>query len=201
VNGERRTIEGEPQLYASDVQRPGMLCGKVLRPPALGAELSSCEHGSAAALPGVTALVDGTFAGVAAADGAVAARALAALRPQWRRAEPVSSASLFDDLRRPAAAARDGSGRRGRGDSGAAGSIDAGLAAAAVRLERTYTVAYIAHVPRLDTVLLDRKDLPSAGAGESPLIAIAPAIANAIFAACGTRLRGLPLAPGGVVPA
>ena len=32
--------------------------------------------------------------------------------------------------------------------------------------------------------------------GETPLIAVAPAIANAIFAAAGQRLRALPLIPG-----
>ena len=46
-------------------------------------------------------------------------------------------------------------------------------------------------------VLLDRPDLPAAGAGETPLIAVAPAIANAIFAATGRRLRSLPLLPQG----
>jgi len=50
-----------------------------------------------------------------------------------------------------------------------------------------------------ETVLLDRADQPSVGAGETPLMGIAPAIANAIFQACGVRLRGLPLAPEGVV--
>jgi isoquinoline 1-oxidoreductase len=47
-------------------------------------------------------------------------------------------------------------------------------------------------------VLLDRKDLPSAGAGETPIVGIAPAVGNAIFAATGQRLRALPMAPGGV---
>jgi len=47
--------------------------------------------------------------------------------------------------------------------------------------------------------LLDRKDLPSQGGGETPLIAVAPAIANAIFDATGTRLRTLPLIPDGIV--
>jgi nicotinate dehydrogenase subunit B len=54
-------------------------------------------------------------------------------------------------------------------------------------------------LPELDVVLLDRSDLPSAGAGEIPLIAVAPAIANAIFAATGRRLRSLPLLPAGMV--
>jgi isoquinoline 1-oxidoreductase len=61
-----------------------------------------------------------------------------------------------------------------------------------------YEVPRFSHVPQLDTVLLDRKDLPSAGAGEAPIITIAPAIGNAIFSACGVRLRSLPLAPDGV---
>jgi isoquinoline 1-oxidoreductase len=50
-----------------------------------------------------------------------------------------------------------------------------------------------------EIVLLDRPDQPSVGAGETPLMAIAPALANAIFRACGVRLRGLPLAPDGTV--
>jgi len=48
-------------------------------------------------------------------------------------------------------------------------------------------------------MLFDRPDLPSAGAGETPLIAVAPAIANVIFAATGRRLRALPLLPEGRV--
>lgn len=47
--------------------------------------------------------------------------------------------------------------------------------------------------PRVETILLDRKDLPSAGAGEAAIIAIAPAIGNAIYEATRVRLRELPL--------
>jgi CO/xanthine dehydrogenase Mo-binding subunit len=42
-------------------------------------------------------------------------------------------------------------------------------------------------------VLLDRKDLPSVSAGETPIVGIAPAVANAIFHATGIRTRSLPL--------
>jgi len=49
-------------------------------------------------------------------------------------------------------------------------------------------------------VLLNRPDQPSAGGGETPIVVVAPAIPNAIFNACGVRLRAMPLAPGGVVP-
>jgi isoquinoline 1-oxidoreductase len=59
-----------------------------------------------------------------------------------------------------------------------------------------YEVPRFADAPaELDVHLLDRPDLPSSGAGETPLIAIAPAINNAIFNATGTRLRELPLRP------
>ena len=50
----------------------------------------------------------------------------------------------------------------------------------------------------LETVLLDRKDLASAGAGETPIVAVAPAIGNAIFQATGKRLRSLPMVPNGL---
>jgi isoquinoline 1-oxidoreductase len=46
--------------------------------------------------------------------------------------------------------------------------------------------------------MINRKDLPPAGAGETPLMGIAPAISNAIFNATGLRLRSLPMAPDGL---
>ena len=61
-----------------------------------------------------------------------------------------------------------------------------------------YRVPRFRDTPTIEVVLLDRKDLPSAGAGESPIVAIAPAIGNAIFSATGIRLRSLPMAPRGV---
>jgi CO/xanthine dehydrogenase Mo-binding subunit len=61
-----------------------------------------------------------------------------------------------------------------------------------------YRVPRFSDTPQIETVLVDRKDLPSAGAGETPLVALAPAVGNAIFAASGIRLRSLPLAPRSV---
>ena len=61
-----------------------------------------------------------------------------------------------------------------------------------------YRVPRFKDVPIIETVLLDRKDLPSAGAGETPIVGIAPAIGNAIFDATGTRLRSLPIVPNGL---
>jgi isoquinoline 1-oxidoreductase len=56
-----------------------------------------------------------------------------------------------------------------------------------------YRVPRFTDVPTIEVVLLDRPDLPSAGAGETPLIGVAPAIANAIFDLTGERRRSLPL--------
>ena len=61
-----------------------------------------------------------------------------------------------------------------------------------------YRVPRFADVPALEVVLLDRKDLPSAGAGETPLVTTAPAVGNAIFHATGLRLRSLPMVPRGL---
>jgi len=64
-----------------------------------------------------------------------------------------------------------------------------------------YRVPRFSDVPKVEVVLLDRKDLPSAGAGETPIVGVAPAVGNAIFDATHVRLRSLPLLPGGVVKA
>ena len=61
-----------------------------------------------------------------------------------------------------------------------------------------YRVPRFGDVPKIESVLVDRKDLPSAGAGETPIVGVAPAIGNAIFDAMGVRLRAMPLAPKGL---
>ena len=57
-----------------------------------------------------------------------------------------------------------------------------------------YRVPRFSDAPRIEIVLLDRRDLPSTGAGETPIIGIAPAVGNAICDATGQRLRSLPMA-------
>jgi isoquinoline 1-oxidoreductase len=58
-----------------------------------------------------------------------------------------------------------------------------------------YRLPRFSDTPQVEVVLLDRKDLPSAGAGETGLVGLAPAVGNAIFAASGIRLRNMPMAP------
>lgn len=58
---------------------------------------------------------------------------------------------------------------------------------------RKYQVPRFADVPEFDIHLLNRPDLEPAGAGETPIIAIAPAIGNALFHATGNRVRQMPI--------
>jgi nicotinate dehydrogenase subunit B len=62
----------------------------------------------------------------------------------------------------------------------------------------SYRVPRFRDVPEIEAILLDRKDIPSAGAGETPIMAVAPAIGNAIFDAAGVRPNNLPMVPNGL---
>ncbi|HEY0457320.1 MAG TPA: molybdopterin cofactor-binding domain-containing protein, partial [Verrucomicrobiae bacterium] len=61
-----------------------------------------------------------------------------------------------------------------------------------------YRVPRFSDMPEISVVLLDRKDLTSAGAGETPIVGIAPAVRNAILDATGIRLNKMPVAPEGL---
>jgi CO/xanthine dehydrogenase Mo-binding subunit len=56
-----------------------------------------------------------------------------------------------------------------------------------------YRVPRFHDVPDITVTLLDRPDLVSVGAGETPIVAVAPAIASAFFDATGRRARQLPV--------
>ncbi len=61
----------------------------------------------------------------------------------------------------------------------------------------SYRVPRFKDMPKIDIIMLNRQDLPSAGAGEAPIIGVAPAIRNAILDATGIALKALPLIPAG----
>lgn len=58
-----------------------------------------------------------------------------------------------------------------------------------------YPILTFPEAPEVETVLLDHPDLPSLGAGEATQGPAAGAIANALFAAAGVRLRRIPFTP------
>jgi CO/xanthine dehydrogenase Mo-binding subunit len=72
--------------YVQDMRPPGMLHGRVVRPPRYGSKLDSVDEVAAKAMPGVVAVVrDGSFLGVVAAreEQAVAARAALIKSAKW----------------------------------------------------------------------------------------------------------------------
>ena len=139
-----RSSPGKHQ-YASDIRLPGMWFGKVLRPPTIGATLTSIDtdagHGHAGCGRGSRRRLrrcrraDRT-AGRACAGGDQGG---VETRSQDLRQD------LFDDLK----SQRGQNAGQGGGEARASPPVrcKAGLAAADVRLEQTYTIAYIAHAP------------------------------------------------------
>jgi len=73
--------------YVQDIRMPGMLYGRISRPPSYTAELTAFDEARVRAMPGVVAVVrDGRFLGVVAEreEQAIAARDELARAAQWR---------------------------------------------------------------------------------------------------------------------
>ena len=136
----REFVTGEHQ-YTSDMHRPGMLYGKILRPAGFGATLVSINTAKAEGMPGVVVVHDGDFVGVSAPDPQSAQQALDAIKAEWKvPPQQPSDATLFDYLKKNVETSEAGRKREN-------GSVEQALAAAEVKLTQTYTVDYIAHVP------------------------------------------------------
>lgn len=90
--------------FPSDLTRPGMLYGKVLRPPAYGARLASIDLEPARALGDVVVVRDGDLVGVAAPTTHRARQALELLSRSavWEETPHPSSREIFEYLRRQA---------------------------------------------------------------------------------------------------
>ncbi len=141
VNG-REFVTGEHR-YPSDQTLPEMLHGKLLRPPSFGATLLALDSQKAEQM-GAVVVHDGNFVGVAAPSAALASAAVAAIHAEWKSEPQPSSKELFDYLRKNTTAGDDPTGD---GDQYETGSVDKALASSDHRLQRTFTVSYIAHVP------------------------------------------------------
>lgn len=132
----RDLVTGAHQ-YPSDISRPGMLYGKVLRPPAFGARLVSVDLGPARAMKGVVVVRDEDFVGVAAPTTFQAEGALELLEnsAKWERSPHPSSKDLFQHLEQQAHGGMP------------ANPFASELAQAKQALHATYEVAYAQHAP------------------------------------------------------
>ena len=116
VNG-RDMVTGQHR-YTSDIKRPGMLYGRIVRPSGFDGKLISIDATGVEKFPGVQVVRDGNFVGIVGPDAHTLPRVLAAIHAEWKTEPQPGSKDLFTYLRP------------------APGSVDA-----------TYNIAYIAHVP------------------------------------------------------
>jgi isoquinoline 1-oxidoreductase len=128
ANAKGRAVVTGGHRYPSDITVPGLAYGKILRPPSYGARLKSLDSARAEAISGVTVVRQDEFVGVVGPTPAAAEEALLALKAEWQTASQISDAELFAHLRPKRL------------------TVLADVAGP-VRLEQTYTVAYIAHTP------------------------------------------------------
>jgi nicotinate dehydrogenase subunit B len=124
--------------FVHNVKVPGLLHGRVVRPPEVGATVSSVDEGSIRDLPGIVrVVVKGNFVGVVAQKSWQAMQAAEKLTVNWTRGTPLSpQADLYTALRKQPA--RDTL----LVDSG---DVDTRLASASTVLRSTYLHPYQMH--------------------------------------------------------
>jgi isoquinoline 1-oxidoreductase len=128
--------------YPSDITRPSMMFGKVLRPQGFNATLVSVDISEAEKMPGVKIVHDGDFIAVAATDAWIAERALSALHATWNVPAQPSNQGLFELLKQTSKTQQDDDG-----PERVSGSVSQAMATAPIKLHQQYTVQYIAHAP------------------------------------------------------
>jgi isoquinoline 1-oxidoreductase len=132
----RDKITGRHQ-YPSDVKRPGMLYGKVLRSPKYRAKLTSVDLGPAKAMDGIITVEDGEFVGVVGPTAFAAGQVIEAVAKtaQWGDVEMPSSDELSQYLRERASGGMPQN------------PFAADVAKSTKALQATYTIAYVQHAP------------------------------------------------------
>lgn len=131
-------------LFTADVRLPGLLHGRVLRPPVHGAALKSVDVSGARAVKGAQVFQDDDFVGVVHPTFDGAAAALAAIKAEfvrpatWPAGAPatVTDRTILEHLKRQPGQPRTVEEK---------GDLAKGLALSSVRFEGTYFTPYIAH--------------------------------------------------------
>ena len=124
--------------FIQDLVWPGMLFGRVVRPPRHGAALVSCNEAKAAAMPGVvTVLRDGSFLGVVAEREEEAMRAATALAGAcaWQGGTPFPEPHKLEDFLVQQASKTTVLSEKADRAAGKASKV----------LEATYTKPFISH--------------------------------------------------------
>ncbi len=141
VNG-RAFVTGKHR-FPSDISRPGMLFGKIVRPAGFHGTLVSADTSQAEKMPGVQVVRDADLLGVVAPGSWTAEQAAGAVHAHWNVPPQISNAELFSYLpAHPENAGRDDSDAQG-----SLAAVEKTLAGSEVKLQQQYTIAYIAHAP------------------------------------------------------
>lgn len=126
--------------FLVDFKLPGMLHGRVIRPPRANARLLGVEPGQS--FPGLVQIVTrGDFVAVVCAEEYQAVRAAQGLQVRWSEGEalfPADYAALYAHL-------RTAPPKISSTEKGATGDVEAGLAAAATRIEAAYEYPFQSH--------------------------------------------------------
>jgi nicotinate dehydrogenase subunit B len=125
--------------YMQDFRVPGMLHGRVIRPPAMGATLESVDEPSIKHIPGIVKVVrEANFLGVVALEEWSAVRAARELVATWSKAETLpDEKKLWDHVRETKIVRDDVTSN--------IGDTTAALAAPGKKLNATYDFAIHTH--------------------------------------------------------
>jgi len=125
--------------YAGDIQIPGMLCARILRPPSLGAKLVSADTTEAEGMEGVKVVRDGDLVAVLHRSQHMAGKAIETVKAEWEEESvDINQETLFDHILEVATDSRV---------LGSEGQLSQGQQAAVQKFESTFMDPYIAHSP------------------------------------------------------
>lgn len=128
-------------IYTQDVRVPGMLHGRVVRPPVVSSKPTSVDENSVKEIPGVVKVVrEGSFVGVVAKSEWAAIRAARALKVTWSEPAvklPANPDELYAYLKNTKSAKDQVAANKG--------DVAAGLARASKSFEATYRWPFQLH--------------------------------------------------------
>ena len=123
--------------YAGDIRLPGMLYGKVLRPPAHGAKLKTIDVSAAEKVAGARVIQDGDLIAVVHEHPDVAESALAKIKAEYNLPPAdLDDKNIYEHLITAAPAGRA---------AAQGGNLEEGAKLAAFTVEKQYLNAYVSH--------------------------------------------------------
>jgi nicotinate dehydrogenase subunit B len=135
VNGTS-FVTGKHQ-YVSDMVMPGMVYGKILRAPSMGATLVSADVSKVPQTDGIQLVQDGSFIGITASTPQAAANALLKINAKWKFDPLPSNENIFPYLKE----------KSGFNQTVLKGVKGTNISSAGLSINQSFEVQYIAHVP------------------------------------------------------